>query len=212
LSVLIRSIESASCPRVGPCGSAKSWRAVGFRPPAACPFSTAPSLGRDLLRRQFSRFLATALGNDRSGDRREDSRGSESRSGVDQIHLAGMHFTGYHGVLAEERALGQRFVVDCTLHVDLSRACVTDALEDTVDYARVYEVVRGVVCGEPSNLVEAVAEDVCAAILRLDGRVVGVDCTVKKPHVAVGGVVDYLGVTVRRGRRSRDGGARGANR
>ena len=189
------------------------------------------------------------MGNDRSGDRREDSRGSESRSGVDQIHLAGMHFTGcvppraapylalaaghgcivqaggtynrsarnsrrprYHGVLAEERALGQRFVVDCTLHVDLSRACVTDALEDTVDYARVYEVVRGVVCGEPSNLVEAVAEDVCAAILRLDGRVVGVDCTVKKPHVAVGGVVDYLGVTVRRGRRSRDGGARGANR
>lgn len=54
--------------------------------------------------------------------------------------------------------------------------------------------------GGKRDLIEAVAEDICAAVFRMSPRVEGVDVTVKKPHVAVPGVVDFLGVTVRRER------------
>ncbi len=40
----------------------------------------------------------------------------------DKIILEGMVFFGYHGTLPEENTLGQRFVVDVTLHLDLRPA------------------------------------------------------------------------------------------
>lgn len=105
--------------------------------------------------------------------------------------------------MSEEKILGQRFVVDCTLHVDLRAAGASDSLNDTVDYANVYRVIGSVVTGKPKNLIEAVAEEICARIFRMDSRVESVDCTVKKPHVAVGGIVEYLGVSIRRERGER---------
>ncbi len=32
------------------------------------------------------------------------------------IHLKGLEFFGYHGLLAEEQKLGQRFVVDADIY------------------------------------------------------------------------------------------------
>ena len=40
---------------------------------------------------------------------------------ADRIILEGMQFYGYHGVNPEERVLGQRYVVDLTADLDLSR-------------------------------------------------------------------------------------------
>jgi dihydroneopterin aldolase len=85
---------------------------------------------------------------------------------TDWIHLTGMRFHARHGVHAEERALGQTYVVDVSLAHDLSRAGRSDDLNDTIDYGLVFRVVRGVVEGEPRNLVERVAEDVAAQLLR----------------------------------------------
>lgn len=53
--------------------------------------------------------------------------------------LKGLVFHGYHGVLEEERRLGQKFVVDIEASADLSRAGATDDLQDTVNYAAVYQ-------------------------------------------------------------------------
>lgn len=44
----------------------------------------------------------------------------------DIIFLNGMRFYGYHGVLAAENDIGQIFVVDITLKVDLSYAGQSD--------------------------------------------------------------------------------------
>ena len=83
----------------------------------------------------------------------------------DEILLEGMRFYAYHGVNPEERALGQRFTVDVVLAVDLRRPGQSDDLADTVSYSAVYKVVRGIVEGEPRKLIEAVAEEIAAAIL-----------------------------------------------
>ena len=81
--------------------------------------------------------------------------------------MEGMAFFGRHGVFPAERELGARFTVDVELEADLSRAASTDRLDDTVNYARAYELVRGVVEGEPCHLLESVAERIAARLLEL---------------------------------------------
>ena len=51
------------------------------------------------------------------------------QAAMDKIHMRGMTFTGFHGVLDAERALGQKFVVDVTMSTDTREAGVRE-LED----------------------------------------------------------------------------------
>ncbi len=81
--------------------------------------------------------------------------------------MEGMAFFGRHGVFPAERELGARFTVDVELEADLARAGASDRLDDTVNYARAYELVREVVEGEPCHLLEAVAERTAARLLEL---------------------------------------------
>ena len=64
---------------------------------------------------------------------------------MDRITLMGMEFFGYHGVLPEENKLGQRFVVDLVLELDLHQAGLNDDLNATINYAEVYQEVRELV-------------------------------------------------------------------
>jgi dihydroneopterin aldolase len=124
---------------------------------------------------------------------------ANNASTTDEILLEGMRFYAYHGVNPEEQALGQRFTVDVVLAVDLRRAGQSDDLADTVSYSAVYKVVRGIVEGEPRQLIEAVAEDIAAAILTKFPRVERVTVTVRKPEVPMkGSMLDAAGVRIRR--------------
>src|ERR687889_2341426 len=110
---------------------------------------------------------------------------SDSTPVTDEILLEGMRFYAYHGVNPEERTRGQRFMVDVGLAVDLRRAGQSDDLADTVSYSAVYKVVRGIVEGEPRNLIEAVAEEIAAAILMGLPQVARVTVTVRKPELTM---------------------------
>ncbi|MBE3588465.1 MAG: dihydroneopterin aldolase [Thermoanaerobacteraceae bacterium] len=123
-------------------------------------------------------------------------RGNEP---VDRIILKDMEFYGYHGVLPEEQRLGQPFVVDVELFLDLAPAGRADDPERTVDYARVFRVVEEVVAGPPCRLIEAVAERVAAAVLK-EFPVAEVLVRVKKPAAPVPGHFEYMAVEVRRRR------------
>lgn len=116
---------------------------------------------------------------------------------MDKIVMCGMSFYGYHGVLPQERDLGQVFEVDVELYLDLRPAGESDDPELTVSYADVYEVVRRVVTGRPHNLIEAVAETI--AVRLLDGFPMReVLVRVKKPAAPVSGHFKYMGVEIRR--------------
>lgn len=119
---------------------------------------------------------------------------------TDRIALEGMVFYGYHGVYPEERRLGQRFVVDLVLDVDLREAGRSDRLEASVDYVQVYRDVRAVVEGEPFRLLEAVAERIAQVVLARYPRVVRVTVTVKKPAVPLPGPLAHAAVTLSRTR------------
>ena len=71
---------------------------------------------------------------------------------MDKISLHRMTFNGYHGVFPEERKLGQRFIVDVDLYLDLKSAGRSDDLAKTIHYAEVYEQIRRIAEGEPYKL------------------------------------------------------------
>jgi dihydroneopterin aldolase len=101
----------------------------------------------------------------------------------DRILLEGMIFFGYHGTRPEEQSLGQRFVVDVALHLDLRAAGMHDDLAATVDYSTVYRRARTIVEGPPLRLTEAVAERIAAAVLDEHPMVHAVEVRVRKPNV-----------------------------
>jgi dihydroneopterin aldolase len=107
----------------------------------------------------------------------------------DKILLEGMIFFGYHGTLAPENELGQRFVVDVELQCDLRAAGASDDLTQTVDYSQVHDRVRAIVEGPPLKLTETVAERIAAVILDQHALVEVVRVKVTKPNVRLGTTV-----------------------
>lgn len=119
---------------------------------------------------------------------------------MDRIALTGLEFYGYHGCFPEEREKGQRFCVDAELFLDLRQAGKSDGLDDTVNYAEVFEEIRQVVEGPPKQLIEAVAEAVTERILnnyQMVGRIV---LTVHKPEAPIPGKFMDVAVTIERTR------------
>src|SRR4051812_2266308 len=101
----------------------------------------------------------------------------------DRILLEGMVFHARHGTLSAERDLGQPFIVDIELLLDLRSAGRSDDLTQTVDYSEVHRRAKEIVEGPPVNLTETVAEKVAAAILEDHPPVEAVRVKVAKPHV-----------------------------
>ena len=106
---------------------------------------------------------------------------------ADCILLEGLTFYGYHGVKAEEKSLGQRFVIDLVLHLDLGPAGRSDDLRLTIDYGEAYRLVRELVEGTSRDTLEAVAEGIAAALLDRYGRLEAVTVRVKKPGAPIAG-------------------------
>ena len=111
------------------------------------------------------------------------------KSAEDRILLEGMVFHGRHGTLPAERELGQPFVVDVELHLDLRPAGLSDDLAQTVDYGEVHKQAREIVEGPPVNLTETVAERIAAMVLEEHPPVEAVRVKVAKPHVRLGDTV-----------------------
>ncbi|GAB2214825.1 hypothetical protein Drorol1_Dr00019189 [Drosera rotundifolia] len=120
----------------------------------------------------------------------------------DKLVLRGLKFYGYHGVKPEERTLGQKFLIDVDAWLDLRQAGVSDNLSDTVSYTDIYRMVKEVVEGEPLNLLESVAHQIAVATFTKFPQISDVRVKVGKPHVAVQGQLDYLGVEIFRTRRT----------
>lgn len=75
------------------------------------------------------------------------------------LSIRNLTFEGHHGVGAEERACLQPFLVAVELRLDKTDACQSDCLDDTVNWASVRNVAKGVIEGPPRFLIEALTQD-----------------------------------------------------
>lgn len=72
------------------------------------------------------------------------------------VSLDGLRFHAFHGVLPQERTVGNDYVVDVRVGYDVSSACLSDEVADTLNYARMFDIVKDEMA-ESSNLLERVA-------------------------------------------------------
>jgi dihydroneopterin aldolase len=101
----------------------------------------------------------------------------------DSIKIEGITAVGYHGVYTEERAKGQKFIVDVKLSLPLQG--INDDLSKTVNYADVAHLVVKHITGEPVNLIETVAESIADEILNDFPLVKKVKVKVHKPEAPI---------------------------
>lgn len=119
---------------------------------------------------------------------------------VDRIVIPGMPLRARVGVTEEERRAPQEIVVGVVLHLDLAEAGAADDISRTVDYESVCDTVSSVLAERPRHLVEALAEDVAAAVLA-GFSVSRVDVRVEKPGALRSRGVPYAAVEISRGHR-----------
>lgn len=119
---------------------------------------------------------------------------------MDRIYINQMEFYGYHGVFPEETKLGQRFIVDLAVSLDLKSAGRTDQLDYSVDYGELYRVCKEIVEGRPAKLVETVAERIAETILKQFSLIFDVTVKVIKPDPPIPGHYQSVAIEITRGR------------
>ncbi|MGQ3355071.1 MAG: dihydroneopterin aldolase [Phreatobacter sp.] len=119
---------------------------------------------------------------------------------TDRIFLKGLLVHAHHGLLSHESEVGQRFVIDLDMALDLSPAAASDHLADTVSYADVAAVTVRTFKARNFKLLEAAAGAVADAILSAFPPIAAVTVTVHKPHAPIAAIFDDVGVVMTRRR------------
>jgi len=111
------------------------------------------------------------------------------------IELEGMEFKAYHGCLEQEKVRGNSFTVDFRGELDLSKAAVSDRLEDTLNYGEIYEIVAEEM-SIPSELLENVAGRIVMSIEKRFPQLMSFSIRVSKKRPPVDGVAQWSRVTL----------------
>ena len=76
-----------------------------------------------------------------------------------EILLTDVRITAHHGVMAQERKVGNEFAINLTVEIPVSGGAARDELEGTVNYADLYKIIK-----EEMNQPSALLEHVCLRI------------------------------------------------
>ena len=116
---------------------------------------------------------------------------------MDKIRLRRMVFAACHGVEPHEKSFPARIEVDVEVETDLRTAGLTDDLNETIDYSRLYSEVAHVIAGSGRDLLESLAEAIATCLLRIE-RCSATTVTVRKINPPVDGICECAEVEVRR--------------
>lgn len=100
-----------------------------------------------------------------------------------------MKFFAYHGVLPQEKIVGNHFVVNVKFTADVSKSFETDNVDDTVNYAAVYDLVKAEM-SVPSDLIEHVAGRIFSKIKESFPQIITLEVRLSKLNPPVSGEVE----------------------
>ena len=109
------------------------------------------------------------------------------------IYLRNLRFHAYHGVMEQERIVGNGYVVNLRAKYSVEQAMVTDDIYDTLNYANMFEVISQEM-SVPSNLIERVAYRIGDRLFRKFPRIEAIDIDVRKLNPPIAADSDGAGV------------------
>ncbi|MBR6400802.1 MAG: 2-amino-4-hydroxy-6-hydroxymethyldihydropteridine diphosphokinase [Firmicutes bacterium] len=117
---------------------------------------------------------------------------------MDKIFIDKLQVFGRHGVMSEENTLGQMFYISAELSLSLRGAGCTDELEKTVDYGECCHLIKSICENNTYKLIETLAENIAAALLKISPLVTAVRLRVDKPSAPIGLPLAGVGVEIER--------------
>ena len=112
-----------------------------------------------------------------------------------KIFLRQLRFHAFHGVLDQERRVGNDYVINVVAECDFAHAMQTDELEDTVNYAEIYRVVKEEMA-VPSKLLEHVAGRIGERLFNEFPSLQSLDISIMKVNPPFGADCEGAGVEV----------------
>lgn len=112
-----------------------------------------------------------------------------------KIILKGMHFKAFHGYYAEEQKIGGEYEIDCEFEYNIQSAIEKDALEDTVDYERIYAVCKAEM-EKPKKLIETVGYELAQTLLQTFPIIQSLKLTIHKLNPPIMGHMDSASFTI----------------
>ena len=117
---------------------------------------------------------------------------------MDKIFLKNVEIFANHGVFSEEKTLGQKFILDLEIYLDLSVAAKTNDLSKSVNYGELCHNIEKEFIKESYDLIETAAEKIAEYVLLTYDLVKKVKVTLKKPWAPIGRHLDYAAVEIER--------------
>ena len=111
------------------------------------------------------------------------------------ITINGLRFHAYHGVLPQERLTGNDYLINLRVRCSIEKAMHTDSVEDTLNYATVYEAVASEMM-IPSNLLEHVAGRIGTHLFDMFPEIKDIDLSITKLNPPMGADCTGAGVEV----------------
>lgn len=108
------------------------------------------------------------------------------------IRIKNAIFYAYHGALEEEQTIGGVFEADIDIYTDFTKAAARDDLKLTINYDEVYKYVNKIVHSKKYYLIETLATIIADGLLEKYKDISKIAVRVRKHHVPVGGVLDYV--------------------
>jgi len=112
-----------------------------------------------------------------------------------KIELHNMHFYAYHGVMPHEKVVGNEFEVSIALEADISAACASDDVNDTINYAVLFDLVKTEM-QTPSLLLEHLAGRIFSRVSEEYPQISSLEVRVSKMHPPVKGVMEKAEVII----------------
>lgn len=109
------------------------------------------------------------------------------------IFLKEIRCYAYHGVAPQENLIGNEYVIDLKLKVDISQASQTDEVTDTVSYADVHELIKAEMA-VPSKLLEHVGGRMAAKLFEVFPAIEEIELRLSKRNPPMGADIDVAGI------------------
>lgn len=118
-----------------------------------------------------------------------------------RINLNDIRIFAYHGVMPQEHVIGDWYTISLQLTISDESATETDLLSDTVDYSKVFEIVKHEM-QIPSKLMEHVCGRICRQIFTQLPIVASIHISMMKQNPPMGADCRGCGVELERHRSS----------
>ena len=109
------------------------------------------------------------------------------------IFLKDIRCYAYHGVAPQENLIGNEYVIDLKLKVDISKAAQTDEVADTVNYAEVHNVIKTEMA-IPSKLLEHAGGRIVQKLFETFPDIEEVELRLSKRNPPMGADIDAAGI------------------